>query len=100
MTEEKDIACTGTARATHEMSEYEMLELDYNEGVALSVTTKAFQHRFPEITCDDIKSTVKVIRAARSGKVNVAAERQRMEEHSQKAVLQIMQCISEKEEVE
>jgi len=69
----KSTDSTGTARATHELSEYEMLEYDYDEYVALSVTTKAFQHLDPSITREDVCSTVKVVRAARTGNVDIAA---------------------------
>lgn len=90
----KDTDCTGTARALHEISEYEMLEFDYDEETALSVTTKAFQRSFPDITRDDVKSTVKVIKAMRTGKVDVAAERQRTEDRAQKATSQIIQDLA------
>lgn len=100
MAEEKNVKCTGTARAMHEISEYEMLEYDYDEETALSVTTKAFQRSFPEITRDDVKSTIKVIRAARSGEVNIAAERNLLEKQAGKAASQMVECISELEEIE
>jgi hypothetical protein len=100
MAEEKNVECTGTARATHEISEYEMLEYDYGEETALSVTTKAFQRSFPDITRDDVKSTIKVIRAARSGEVNIAAERNLMEKQAEKVASQMLECISELEEIE
>jgi len=80
------------------MSEYEMLEFDYDEETALSVTTKAFQRNFPDITRDDVKGAVKVHRAMRTGKVDVAAERQRMEDQAQRATAQILQDISQPEE--
>jgi len=51
-----------------------MLEYDYDEYVALSVTTKAFQHLDPSITREDVRSTVKVVRAARTGNVDIAAK--------------------------
>lgn len=92
---------TGTARATHELSEYEMLEYDYEEEVALSVTTKAFQHHDPSITREDVRSAVKVVRAARTGNVDVAAERQRMESKAESAVNEIMENVAcEVEEAE
>ncbi|MDP6005419.1 hypothetical protein ACLHT5_04090 [Pseudomonas aeruginosa] len=94
----QDTDCTGTARTLHEMSEYEMLEFDYDEETALSVTTKAFQRNFPDITRDDVKGAVKVHRAMRTGKVDVAAERQRMEDQAQRATAQILQDISQPEE--
>lgn len=92
---------TGTARATHELSEYEMLEYDYDEDVALSVTTKAFQRHDPSITRDDVRSTVKVVRAARTGKVDVSAERHRMESKAKSTVSKILENVANTvEEVE
>ncbi|EYU13896.1 hypothetical protein [Photorhabdus aegyptia] len=52
---------TGTARATHELSEYDKLKYDYGEEAALSVTTRAFQRYDSSITCEDVRSTVKVV---------------------------------------
>ena len=86
--------CTGTARTLHEMSEYEMLVYDYDEETALAVTAKAFQRNFPEITREDVKSAVKVHRAMISGKVDVAAERQHMENKAEKATSQILKDLS------
>jgi len=98
MAQETD--CTGTARTLHELSEYEMLEFDLGAEIALAVTTKAIQLHFPDITRKDVRSTVKVIRALRSGKVDVAAERQRMEDQAARAAAQILSDISStKEEV-
>lgn len=96
---QKTTECTGTARATHELSEYEMLEYDYDEEVALSVTTKAFQQCDPSITREDVRSTVKVIRAARTGNVDVAAERHRMERRVDSAVSEILESVTNAVEV-
>ncbi len=90
----KDVDCSGTARATHELSEYEMLEYDYGEEAALSVTTKAFQRYDQSITQADVKSTIKVIRAARTGEVSVSAERERFENQAKGAVEGIIQDLS------
>ncbi len=92
--EKKDVDCTGTARATHELSEYEMLEYDYDEDVALSVTTKAFQRCDPSVTREDVKSAVKIVRLARSGGVSVAAEREKMESSANKAARSIIENLS------
>lgn len=99
--QQKSTDSTGTARATHELSEYEMLEYDYDEDVALSVTTKAFQRHDPSITREDVRSTVKVVRAARTGKVDVAAERHHMESKAESAVSEILEnVVNTVEEVE
>lgn len=96
--EKKGTDSTGTARATHELSEYEMLEYDYDEDVALSVTTKAFQRHDPSITREDVRSTVKVVRAARTGNVDIAAERERMESKAKAAVTEMLNSIGNTEE--
>ncbi|MDN0089044.1 hypothetical protein QVN42_16960 [Yersinia nurmii] len=96
--EKKGTDSTGTARATHELSEYEMLEYDYDEDVALSVTTRAFQRHDTSITREDVRSTVKVVRAARTGIVDVAAERERMESKAEAAVTEILNNIGNMEE--
>lgn len=95
---QKSTESTGTARATHELSEYEMLEYDYDEDVALSVTTKAFQRHDPSITREDVRSAVKVVRAARTGGVDVAAERHRMERKAESAVSEILESVANTEE--
>jgi len=91
--ETKEVDCTGTARATHELSEYEMLESEYDENVALSVTTKAFQRSDPSVTREDVKSAVKIVRLARKGGVSVAAEREQMEIKAKKSVATIVEQL-------
>lgn len=93
--QQKSTDSTGTARVTHELSEYESLEFDYDEDVALSVTTKTFQRYDSSITRDDVSSTVKVIRAARTGKVNIAAERHSMESKAESAVSKILKNVTD-----
>jgi hypothetical protein len=85
---------TGTARTLHEMSEYEMLEYDYGSETALSVTTKAMQRNFPEITRENVEGFVIVTRATRTGDVNIAEERQHMEDQAQRAVDEMLSNVS------
>lgn len=89
-----------TVPVLHEqlMSEYEILEYDYDEYVALSVTTKAFQHYDPSITRQDVLSTVKVVKAARTENVDIAAERGRMESKAEASVTEILNNIGNTEE--
>jgi hypothetical protein len=90
----KENKCSGTARVLRELSEYVKLEDEYGEDVALTVTTKALQRSFPSIDCEDVRSTVKVIRAMQTGRVDVGMERQRMEDQAEKATVQLLQNIS------
>jgi hypothetical protein len=92
--EKKKVDCAGTARATHELSEYEMLEHDYDESTALAVTTKAFQRLDSSVTRADVKSAVKINRLARSGNVSVAEEREQMETKADNAAQDIINNIA------
>lgn len=89
--------CTGTARALHEASEFDMLEFDYSRETAILVTTKAIQKSFPEITETDVEGFVKVNRALQSGKISIAAERQRMEDQAHKAASQLLKNMGDNE---
>lgn len=101
MSDEISSKSTGTARVLHELREYEELENDYDEEVALSITAKAFQKHDPKISRQDLKSAIKVIRAAKTGKVSVARERQIAEEKAKVATIKILhQFTSEVHEKE
>lgn len=90
---------TGTARVLHETSKYDELESEYDPETAISVTTKAIQRSFPEITKSNVQGFVKVNRALRSGKVDIAAERLRMENRAEQAATEILQAMEEMTEV-
>lgn len=68
------------------------------EDVALSVTAKAFRRHDPSITREDVRSTVKVVRAARTGNVDIAAEREPMESKAKAAVAEMLNSIGNMEE--
>lgn len=92
MTEDQD--CTGTARGLHEASEFDLLENDYSQETAICVTTKAIQRNFPDITSSDVLGFVKVNRALRSGKVDIAEERERAEEMAKVAATQWVNALA------
>ena len=70
-----------------------MLEFNYDKETAISVTTKAIQRSFPDVNRTHVEGFVIVNRALRSGKVDIAAERQRMEDQAGKAASQILQDV-------
>lgn len=91
---ENEQGSTGTARLLHEMSEYEMLEFDYGQDIALAVTTKAFQRHDPNINQRDVEGLVKCARATMAGGVDIAAQRQELEDKAQKAAQQLLEGVT------
>jgi len=92
--------CLGTARVLHEVSEYDKLESEYDEQTAISVTTKAFQRKFPEINQRDVRGLVKCTRALLTGKVDIAAEHRLIENSAAKAAEDLLASASQAIEVE
>ncbi len=84
----------GTARLLHEIAEYEELEREYGEAIAISVTTKAAQKADPSIVDRDTRGAVKFVRAVRTGKVCVATERQEVEDRAARAAGELLAAIS------
>ena len=71
--------CTGTARATHEMSVIMDLEAEYGPEAAVGVATTAIQRSYPQITKPQVAGALAVHKALLSGKVNVEAEKDRVD---------------------
>lgn len=91
---------TGTARLLHEQTEIDKLEKEYGSSVAVTVTTKAIQKRFPKITEEDVESCIKVNKIFMTGKIDIANEHENLNTKAKKVAQEIIKSFSESEQEE
>ena len=95
MKTEKDqkTECTGTARATHEMSVILHLEAKYGPEAAVGIATTAIRESFPQITPTQVEGALIVHKALLTGNVDVEKEKNRVDALSMAIVPELLETM-------